>query len=173
MAHCVYSAAEGETSLLKGQGVWVAHCPVSNTDIASGIAPVRRFLDEGLRVGLGTDVAGGYSPSLLHVMAEAVKVSKLRWRLVDEEAHPLTLAEAFYLATKGGGSFWGKVGSFEAGYEFDAVVLDDNDALTGLAKGRAPGHTQLPLEQRLEQLAYLAPNTPASAKYVAGQMLAL
>ena len=53
MAHCVHSTDE-EIQMIKDQGVYVAHCPESNTDIASGIAPVRRYLDMGLHVGLGT-----------------------------------------------------------------------------------------------------------------------
>ena len=47
-------------------------------------------------------------------------------RMVDENCKPLVFSEAFYLATKGGGEFFGNVGSFEKGYEFDAVVLDDS-----------------------------------------------
>ena len=51
--------------------------------------------------------------------------SKLRWRLQDASLAPITLPEAFYLATRGGGAFFGKVGAFESGFEFDALVLDD------------------------------------------------
>ena len=64
MAHCVHSTDE-EIQMIKDQGVYIAHCPESNTDIASGIAPIRRYLDMGLHVGLGTDVAGGFSLSSL------------------------------------------------------------------------------------------------------------
>ena len=49
----------------------------------------------------------------------------MRWRLADDRLKPLTAQEAFYLGTKGGGAFFGKVGSFETGYELDAVVLND------------------------------------------------
>ena len=126
MAHCVHSTDE-EIQMIKDQGVYVAHCPESNTDIASGIAPVRRYLDMGLHVGLGTDVAGGFSLSMFRAMADAIQVSKLRWRLMDQTQTPVTLEEAFYMATIGGGSFFGKVGSFEKGYEFDAMILDDSN----------------------------------------------
>ena len=112
-----------------------------------------------MRVGLGTDIAGGYSDSIFSQMAEAVRVSKLRWRLLDQTVKPITLAEAFYMGTMGGGSFFGKVGSFEDGYEFDAVVLDDS-AL------KAP--YELSVLQRLERAVYLSEKCSVTAKYVAG-----
>ena len=125
MAHCVYSGEE-ETVLMKEQGVFVAHCPQSNTNLSSGIAPVRSYLDQGLHVGLGTDIAGGHSLSMLRAIADAIQVSKLRWRLVDDSLKALKFEEAFYLATMGGGEFFGKAGSFLKDYEFDAVILDDS-----------------------------------------------
>ena len=161
MAHCVYLTEEEETLLLEKQ-VYIAHCPDSNTNLASGIAPVRRFLDRGMRVGLGTDIAGGYSDSIFSQMAEAIRVSKLRWRLSDESLRPLTLAEAFYLGTMGGGSFFGQVGSFLDGYECDAIVIDDS-------KLQAP-YPMTPL-QRLERVMYLPEKCEIISKYVAGNEL--
>ena len=125
MAHCVYSS-DAEISLMKKRNVFIAHCPQSNTNLSSGIAPARRYLDEGLHLGLGTDIAGGHSLSMLRAAADAIQVSKLRWRLVDDTLKPLSLEEAFYMATMGGGAFFGKVGSFLEGYEFDALILDDS-----------------------------------------------
>ena len=145
MAHCVYSSQE-ETQRMKDNGVWIAHCPTCNMNIASGIAPVRHYLEQGLRIGLGTDVAGGNSESIFDAVTDAIRASKMYWRYIDHDAKPLTFPEAFWLATKGGGSFFGKAGSFEAGYAFDAVVLDDS------IKPRAHA---LPLRDRLEQAFYL------------------
>lgn len=159
MAHCVYSG-EQEQELMKERGVWIAHCPTSNADLSSGIAPVRTFLDKGLKVGLGTDVSGGSSDSVFRVMASAIQMSKMYWRLADETKKPLTLEEAFYMATKGGGSFFGKVGSFEPGYELDAVVLDDSALKTPM---------QLTLRQRLERIVYLSDDRQIFAKFVAGE----
>lgn len=159
MAHCVY-CNDAELERIKRRGVYVAHCPQSNTNIASGAAPVRRFLDEGQRVGLGTDVAGGASLSLLRAMCDAISVSKLRWRLLDEGLAPITMPEAFYMATLGGGSFFGRVGSFEKGYELDALVLDD-----GFIRRAVP----LSPAERLEQIVYLGSEKPVFAKYVAGE----
>ena len=57
---------------MKKRGVFIAHCPQSNTNLSSGIAPARRYLDEGLRIGLGTDIAGGHSLSMLRAIADAI-----------------------------------------------------------------------------------------------------
>ena len=164
MAHCVYSSDE-EVELLKSSGTYVAHCPQSNTMLSSGVAPIRRYLDEGIHVGLGTDVAGGASLSMWRAAADAVNASKLRWRLVDQDLKALTSQEAFWLATLGGGSYFGRVGSFEEGYEFDALVLDDS-AL------RSP--RELSLWDRLERFIYLeGEGGKLARKYVAGREVSL
>lgn len=161
MAHCVHPHGN-EIELLRERGVYVAHCPISNGSLSSGVAPVRRYVQEGIRVGLGTDIAGGFSPSIFRVMADAVQHSKLRWRLQDDSLSPLTVAEAFYMATKGGGAFFGKVGSFEEGYEFDAVVVDD---------ARLPCPFPLTAQQRLERVVHLSDDGAITAKYAAGRQV--
>ena len=161
MAHCVWSD-ESEVELMRKNGVYIAHSPSSNTNIASGIAPVRRYLEKGLNVGLATDMSGGTSSSILRIMTDAIQVSKLYWRLVDDGAKPLSFPEAFYLGTMGGGAFFGKVGSFDEGYEFDAVVLSDRGLLTPL-RGRLD-----PVE-RLERYCYIAGERPVAHKYVSGR----
>ena len=95
-------------------------------------------------------------------MADAVQVSKLRWRLVDDGLKPLTIDEAFYLGTMGGGSFFGKVGSFLEGYEADIVVLNDESLR----------HPQpLSVRERLERMIYLSDERHIEAKYVAGHQI--
>ena len=161
MAHCIYSCEE-EIQEMKEKGVYVAHCPESNMNVVAGIAPVRRYLQEGLHVGLGSDVAGGTTENLFVAMMHAIQASKLRWRLVDDTLDPLTVPEVFYLATKGGGEFFGKVGSFEKGYEFDAVVLDDSNI---------PNQSGLTIAERLERFIYLNQEKDIKAKYVAGEQV--
>lgn len=163
MAHCVYSS-EQEVDMMKRNGVYVAHCPQSNINLSSGIAPIRRYLDEGIPTGLGTDMAGGANMSMFRCIVDAIGVSKLYWRLIDQEKKPLTMEEAFYLATKGGGAFFGNVGSFEEGYELDALVLDDS----GIRSTKALG-----TRDRLERYLYLAEEGGRLAgKYVAGKDVA-
>ena len=161
MAHCIYSC-EKEIQDMKEQGVYVAHCPESNMNVVAGIAPIRKYLQEGLRVGLGSDVAGGTTENLFTAMMHAIQVSKLRWRLVDDALAPLTVPEVFYMATKGGGELFGKVGSFEEGYEFDAVVLDDS---------KIPDQEGLTIEERLERFIYLNQESDIKAKFVAGEQI--
>ena len=160
MAHCVYSS-DDEIALMKRRGVYIAHCPASNMNVASGIAPIRRYLSEGLRVGLGTDIAGGQTESVFTAMVEALQVSRLYWRLVDPAMKPLSFAEAFMMATRGGGEFFGKVGAFEEGWEFDAIVIDDS---------ALPHPQQLNLTQRAERAVYLNGDLRAlKAKYCRGE----
>ena len=161
MAHCVHST-DRELELIRQNGVFIAHSPESNMNLASGVAPVSRYLEFGLNVGLATDVAGGSSLSLLRAMMHAIQASKLRWRLLDDSIRHLSLEQAFYLATVGGGAFFGKVGRFAEGYDFDAVVLDDSSLF----------HPQ-PLDprSRLERAVYLADDRHIAAKYVAGKKI--
>ncbi len=158
MAHAVWLEDE-EMDLLGERGVHIAHSPSSNTNLSSGIAPARRFLDKGLRVGLATDVAGGSTLSMLRIVADAVQVSKLRYSLVDSSQRPLSLSEAFHMASKSSG-FFPKTGSFEKGYAADAVVLPDEDisVLSG----------ELSIEERLEQYIYRRAESCVAAKYVEG-----
>ena len=162
MAHCVWSTQE-EVELMRKNGVFVAHCPASNMNLTSGIAPIRKYLELGLNIGLGSDIAGGHSESIFRAITDAIQVSKMYFRMVDESHKPLVFSEAFYLATKGGGAFFGKVGSFEDGYEFDAVVLDDS----------VLAHPQsLNLAERMERAVYLGlDEKKITAKYVSGRQL--
>ena len=162
MAHCVWSTDE-EVLLMRKNGVFVAHCPASNMNLTSGIAPIRKYLDLGLNIGLGSDVAGGHSDSIFRAITDAIQVSKMYFRMVNEAYKPLVFSEAFYLATKGGGKFFGNVGSFEEGYEFDAVVMDDNVL---------PHPQSLNLTERMERAVYLGQKEKnITAKFVAGRKI--
>ena len=123
MAHCVWTQGK-ELELMRRNGVMVAHCPTSNFNIASGMAPIRTFLEEGLHVGLGSDISGGHDLNMFRMLVYAIQVSKMQYQQNHDKAF-LTLPEIFWIATKSAGSFFGKVGSFEPGYEFDALVIDD------------------------------------------------
>ena len=162
MAHCVWSTEE-EVALMHKNGVFVAHCPASNMNLTSGIAPIRKYLDRGLHIGLGSDIAGGHSDSIFRAITDTIQVSKMYFRMVDESIKPLVFSEAFYLATKGGGAFFGNVGSFEEDFEFDAVVLDDS---------LLPHPQTLNLAERMERVVYLGlDEKKITAKYVSGRKI--
>jgi len=159
MAHCVWTEGE-ELELMKRRGVVVAHCPTSNFNVASGMAPIRQFLDEGLRVGLGSDISGGHDLSIFRMMVYAIQVSKMHYQQNHERSF-LTLSEAFWLATKSAGSFFGRVGSFEPGYEFDALVIDDADL----------NHDNYSLLQRLERYIYLGDDRQIEHRFCRGKAI--
>ena len=159
MAHCIYST-DDEIEMIRKNGVFVAHCAASNMNLVSGIAPIRRYLELGIRVGLGSDVAGGESESIFRAIADSIQVSKLYRRLVDANKAPLSFEEAFCLATAGGGEFFGSVGTFKPGYEFDAIVIDDSS----LNEGQS-----FSVQQRLERAVYSEADARfITAKYVMG-----
>ena len=160
MAHCCYTDGE-ELELMKRNGVYVVHCPMSNSNLSSGMAPIRKFLNEGINVALGTDVSAGHNMSMLRVIQYAIRVSKLHYAQTHGEMQFLSLSEAFYLATKAGGSFFGKVGSFEPGYEFDALVVDDSYL----------NYDNYTLEQRLERYIYLGDDRDIKRRFCRGKEL--
>lgn len=121
MAHGIYLTKE-EQLLLQDVDVMLVHCPDSNMNIKSGVMPVRHYLKEGIDVGLGSDVGGGSKIMMTSAIVSAIQNSKLL--ALTETGHPLTFSEAFYMATRGGGRFFGNCGSFEKGMSFDALVLD-------------------------------------------------
>lgn len=160
MAHFIYPTLH-EMELIKERGVTIAHCPQSNGNVAAGIPPIRQMLDLGIKVGLGSDIAGGYSVSIFRAMSEAVYLSKLQWLRSEKKDSFLSVPESFYLGTKGGGQFFGKVGSFESGYELDAIVVDDRSLCVPADR--------LSTEERVERVIHLADDRNIIARFVSGE----
>ncbi len=88
MAHCIYNT-EDEIELMKKNGVFVAHCPYSNYNLSSGIMPVRKFLDNKIQVGLGSDISGGNSLSIPSVITAAIQASKMKWLETNKKNYSL------------------------------------------------------------------------------------
>ncbi|MCA0002563.1 guanine deaminase [Mesorhizobium sp. B264B2A] len=123
-----------DMDLIKGKGAGVAHCPLSNFYFANAVFPLRDALDRHMHVGLGTDISGGYSPSLFDGCRHALSAS----RTLQSGGHagmdaaqrgapgaPITHQEAFWLATAGGAEALDlPTGSFRVGHEFDALLID-------------------------------------------------
>ena len=157
MAHCVWTNGS-ELELMKRNRVMVAHCPTSNFNLSSGLAPVRTFLDEDLPIGLGSDISGGHDLNMFRMLVYAIQVSKMHYQQDKSKAF-LTLSEVFWIATKSAGSFFGRVGSFEPGYEFDALVIDDAVLYP----------SEYSLQHRLERFIYVGDDRQIAHRFCRGQ----
>jgi cytosine/adenosine deaminase-related metal-dependent hydrolase len=125
---------DADTAAIRERGAGIAHCPLSNVYFSDAVFPLRRILDAGVHVGIGTDVAGGASPSVLENARHAIISSRLLETGVDprqnraERRRPhsrIDALTAFWLATSGGGIALDlPVGQFAPGYQFDACVID-------------------------------------------------
>jgi guanine deaminase len=119
---------------IRDRGAGIAHCPLSNAYFANAVLPVRRLVGRGVGIGLGTDVSGGASPSLLGQAQDAVTMSRLLTDGIDRGKAPadrgvpgsaIDATFAFWLATLGGASVLGApVGLLAPGRRFDAVLVD-------------------------------------------------
>ena len=124
LAHGVH-LSEGEVRLVAERGAKVSHCPCSNSAITSGAARVRWLLERSVDVGLGTDVSGGYSPSVLDAARQAALVSR-HVAMGGDEGAKLSVEEVLHLATRGGArcvGLDGVVGGFEVGMQWDAQLV--------------------------------------------------
>lgn len=159
MAHCVL-VDDDEIELMSRKKVFVAHSPNSNCNLSSGIAPIRRLIARGVPVGLASDISGGHSLSMMNVIVNTAQVSNIKWIESGRGDKALRTSELFYLATKGGGKFFGKVGSFEEGYEFDALIIDDS---------KLNAFKPLSIEERLQKFIYTGDDRNIKERYVAGK----
>ncbi|KAI0062304.1 guanine deaminase [Artomyces pyxidatus] len=131
LAHAVY-LDDAEVALIKARDAGVSHCPTSNFNLSSGICKVGAMLDKGIKVGLGTDVSGGFSTSILTAIQHASIASKA---LAFHSPAPaeatfagrqLPLSALLHLATLGGAQVCGlqdRVGSLAPGKAFDALLV--------------------------------------------------
>ena len=116
-------------------GAGIAHCPLSNAYFAGAILPVRRILEHGLNVGLGTDISGGSDPSILAQCEHALNASKILEFGVDSKKSQSTrgvskssvdVVAAFWMATRGAANLLGlNIGKLDIGMPFDAISVRD------------------------------------------------
>ncbi|XP_020369043.2 guanine deaminase [Rhincodon typus] len=127
MAHGVYLSNE-ELKVFQQKGAAISHCPNSNISLSSGLFDVRNALNHNVKVGLGTDVSGGYSPSILNAMRTAIDTIKIH-SFQTSNYERLSYQEIFKLATLGGCQALGLdnvTGNFEVGKDFDAILVNTN-----------------------------------------------
>lgn len=158
MAHCIHMTEE-EIALLRDKRITVAHCAMSNADLASGIMPLRNYMEKGLDVAIASDMGGSHSVNMREHIVDTIKCSKLYW-FYHKVMAPVTFAESFSMATLTGENFFGKTGCFCEGYAFDALVVNDESIQTGIA------HTPL---ERLERFIYLGNSDCIEKRFIAGR----
>lgn len=170
MAHCVHMT-DAEIDMLAERKTGVAHCANSNFSLHSGVCDVRRFLEKGVKVGLGTDVAGGFAPSMLDAVRStffASKTTKIMRRdgpLKDKAYAPLCSAELLYLATLGGAQVLGlqdQIGNFEKNKAFDALWVDLENGHVDLMGGET-------MLQKVEKFLFNGSDQNLKHVYVQGR----
>ena len=161
-AHCLHMDAQDRRSMATAGGA-AAFCPTSNLFLGSGLFDLSSMREAGIRCGLGTDVGGGTSLSLLRTASEAYKVLHL-------QEHALPAARALYLATLGAAEALyldDKIGNFAPGKEADFAVLDYEG--TTLTKRRIAAASTI--EEKLFALITLADDRNIAATYVNGEQV--
>jgi guanine deaminase len=157
----------------------VSHCPCSNSAITSGAARVRWLMEKGVTCGLGTDMSGGYSPSVLEAARHAALVSR-HVAMGGDDAAKLTVEEVLYLATKGGAEvvgMQGKVGGFELGMEWDAqlVVLGTVEEDGGVGEDEEDGNVDVfgweSWEDRIAKWVYNGDDRNTRMVWVKGRLV--
>ena len=126
LAHAVH-LSDRELARLVETDTRVAHCPASNLFLASGVMPLARFMDAGLGIGLGSDVAGGPDPSMLSVMRVGAYAQNARRTLLGETNPSLGPLDWIRMGTLAGAQTLGlddRIGSIEAGKDADLIAID-------------------------------------------------
>lgn len=133
LAHCLY-LSQPELQLIKDSGSNIVHCPTSNIFLQSGFMPYRRYESYAIPIGLGTDVAGGYSLSMFNCMRDAIETSKIVNLVNDNRPYQiLEPKEVFWIATLGGAKILdldNKIGSIEKGKDADLVMIKTNPSFS-------------------------------------------
>ena len=157
MAHCVHSDRR-EQEAMASSGVWAVHCAASNVNLCSGTAPVRELVERGVRVALGSDIAGGDQLAMNKVAVMSIRASKIKQ--IETGKPFLTVPEAYYLASTAGHLYFDGGAGFQPGHKLHAVVVDD----AGFPEPTRP----LTLPERFERSIYLMEKQHIKAVYSEG-----
>lgn len=157
-AHFIFPA-DDDLRILKKYGGYAVQCPDATVNIIAGIMRTAFLSDEGIHLALGSDIAGGHLPGIYTQAARSVQFSKLKAFYEPEGNRPIPFENAFYMATKEGGALFGKVGSLEKGYEFDALVIRDF----------SDPFRQITPEETVERFCYTGHSTDILAGFIRGE----
>ena len=173
MAHGVH-LNEKDLDLMIAQGAAIAHCPLSNFFFAGKHLPCDLVMERGNKVGLGTDVAGGYSPSMMNSARTAVLASQAI-RIQESSARPpLGYRHTVYLATLGGAEALGlqdRIGTFRVGMEFEAIILSAEPSAAEASSSIPIFPQQDSLSDVFQKLWFLGDDRNVSHVFVQGKQI--
>ncbi len=165
LAHCLYLSTT-ELQLIKESGSKIVHCPTSNIFLQSGFMPFRRYQYHEIQIGLGTDVAGGYSLSMFNTLRDTIETSKIVNLINDNKPYPcLRPEEVFWTATLGNATILNlgsKIGSLHPGKDADIVVIKPEPSFSFYNSSNS-------IVNILENLIYLPHTYKISSVYIAGK----
>lgn len=157
---------DDDLQTLRNRQTTIAHCPISNIYFGNGVLPVRKLFGLGNRMGMGSDISGGYSPSLYHNIRQAVKSSQMLEDGVDSRKltekrgvkdSRITMPNAFYLATVGGAqALHLKTGKLEEGYQADFQIVNGHPTLMKMTSADIFQRLMYQTEQQDIQEVYVA-----------------
>lgn len=159
-AHVIFPSAR-DTEIMKKYGSMAVHCPDATTNIIAGIMPFGKLEKEGVRLAVGSDLASGQSVAIYRQIARTVQLSKLKEFYEPDEGETISLAQAFYHATKQPGELFGKTGSLEKGYSFNALVIENME----------DPWSPLSPEERLERFCYAGDDRHITERFIDGVKL--
>ena len=159
-AHFIFPSAE-DIRILKKHGGYAVQCPDATVNVIAGIMRNSDLADQGVNLALGSDLAGGHLPGIYTQAARSVQLSKIKEYYEPENNRAIHFQEAFYMATKQGGEIFGRVGSLEKGYRFDALVVD----------GLEDPFLKLTPQQIVERFCYFGTKDHIVARYLGGELL--
>ena len=156
--HFIFPSEE-DIRILQKHGGLAVQCPDATISVIAGIMRTGALADRGVQLALGSDLAAGHSPGVFHQAARAVQLSKLKAFYEPEGNRAVSFPQAFHMATRPGGEPFGKVGAFEPGYIFDALVIG----------GVADPFLPLSPAQTVERFCYLGETRHIRARYLNGE----
>jgi len=159
-AHFIFPSEE-DIRILRKHGGWAVQCPDATVSIIAGIMPTAALGDAGIHLALGSDLAAGHSAGIYSQAARAVQLSKIKGFYEPEGNRAISFARAFSMATKQSGALFGRVGSLEPGYRFDALRIG----------GLEDSFESLSPAEIVERFCYAGETKHIRARYLAGKEL--
>ncbi|PWN36547.1 uncharacterized protein FA14DRAFT_117778 [Meira miltonrushii] len=183
LAHAIH-LDEQEMKLIAERKCGISHCPTSNLNLRSGASRLGELLNRGIKVGLGTDMSGGFGMSMLSAIRDASVVAKViqftpsstekpKFEQTKDQHDfckgPMPLATLFYLATLGGAEVCNiahRVGSLDVGKEFDAILFNCDNTNPNLYIEDDDG-----LEEKLEKVLFCGDDRNIASVFVRGRVV--